>query len=120
MPENYFSEVRAEAENHVKRVASEVSGKGVDVTAQIVTGPASMAIVAFAEEVGADLIVMAEDARSGYMPVRVWGCPTTAMWVYRRGPERGTSPPYDNWASDRCFPREYPRFWPPVCGRPLS
>jgi len=36
----------------------------------------------------ADVIVMAEDARIGYMPVRVWGCPTTAMWVYRLGPER--------------------------------
>jgi enoyl-CoA hydratase len=24
----------------------------------------------------------------GYMPTRVWGCPTTAMWVYRLGPER--------------------------------
>lgn len=35
-----------------------------------------------------DLIVMAEDARIGYMPVRVWGCPTTAMWVYRLGPEK--------------------------------
>jgi enoyl-CoA hydratase len=35
-----------------------------------------------------DLVVMAEDARIGYMPVRVWGCPTTAMWLYRMGPER--------------------------------
>lgn len=35
-----------------------------------------------------DMIVMAEDARIGYMPVRVWGCPTTAMWIYRLGPER--------------------------------
>lgn len=35
-----------------------------------------------------DLVVMAEDARIGYMPVRVWGCPTTAMWVYRLGPEK--------------------------------
>ena len=35
-----------------------------------------------------DLIVMAEDARIGYIPVRVWGCPTTAMWVYRLGPQR--------------------------------
>jgi enoyl-CoA hydratase len=35
----------------------------------------------------ADLIVMAEDARIGYMPARVWGCPTTAMWVYRVGPQ---------------------------------
>jgi enoyl-CoA hydratase len=36
----------------------------------------------------ADLIVMAEDARIGYPPARVWGCPTTAMWVYRLGAER--------------------------------
>jgi enoyl-CoA hydratase/carnithine racemase len=31
---------------------------------------------------------MAEDAKIGYPPARVWGCPTTAMWVYRIGPER--------------------------------
>ena len=24
----------------------------------------------------------------GYMPSRVWGCPTTAMWVHRVGPEQ--------------------------------
>lgn len=35
-----------------------------------------------------DIVVMAEDARIGYMPVRVWGCPTTAMWLYRLGPEK--------------------------------
>jgi enoyl-CoA hydratase len=35
-----------------------------------------------------DLVVMADDARIGYMPARVWGCPTTAMWVYRIGAER--------------------------------
>lgn len=36
----------------------------------------------------ADMIVMAETARIGYMPARVWGSPTTAMWVYRLGPEK--------------------------------
>jgi enoyl-CoA hydratase len=35
-----------------------------------------------------DLVVMAEDAKIGYPPARVWGCPTTAMWVYRIGAER--------------------------------
>ena len=35
-----------------------------------------------------DLVVMAEDARIGYPPARVWGCPTTAMWLYRLGAER--------------------------------
>ena len=36
----------------------------------------------------ADLVIMAENAEIGYMPSRVWGCPTTAMWVYRLGPEK--------------------------------
>jgi len=36
----------------------------------------------------ADLIVAAESARFGYPPSRVWGTPTTAMWVYRMGLER--------------------------------
>lgn len=36
----------------------------------------------------ADLIIMAEDAKIGYPPARVWGTPTTAMWVYRVGAER--------------------------------
>ncbi|WP_290998594.1 crotonase/enoyl-CoA hydratase family protein [Ferrovibrio sp.] len=35
-----------------------------------------------------DLVVMAEDARIGYPPARIWGCPTTAMWVYRLGAEK--------------------------------
>jgi enoyl-CoA hydratase len=35
-----------------------------------------------------DLLVMAEDAKIGYMPTRVWGCPTTAMWTFRLGPAR--------------------------------
>ncbi len=36
----------------------------------------------------ADLTIMADNAQIGYMPTRVWGCPTTAMWVHRIGPER--------------------------------
>lgn len=35
-----------------------------------------------------DLVVMADDARIGYPPARVWGCPTTAMWAHRVGMER--------------------------------
>lgn len=35
-----------------------------------------------------DLVVMAHDAKIGYPPARVWGCPTTAMWVYRVGAEQ--------------------------------
>ena len=36
----------------------------------------------------ADMIVAGESARFGYPPSRVWGTPTTAMWVYRMGLER--------------------------------
>ncbi len=35
-----------------------------------------------------DLILMADEAKIGYPPARLWGCPTTAMWVYRIGAER--------------------------------
>lgn len=35
-----------------------------------------------------DLIVCAEDCQIGYPPARVWGSPTTSMWVYRLGLER--------------------------------
>jgi enoyl-CoA hydratase len=36
----------------------------------------------------ADVVIMAEDAKIGYPPARVWGCPTTAMWVFRIGAEK--------------------------------
>jgi enoyl-CoA hydratase len=35
-----------------------------------------------------DLLVMAADARIGYPPARVWGSPTTSMWMARLGPQR--------------------------------
>jgi enoyl-CoA hydratase len=35
-----------------------------------------------------DLIVAGEGAIFGYPPSRVWGTPTTAMWVYRMGLEK--------------------------------
>ena len=35
-----------------------------------------------------DIIIMNEKARIGYPPSRVWGCPTTAMWIYRLGLEK--------------------------------
>ncbi len=36
----------------------------------------------------ADMIVAGESASFGYPPSRMWGTPTTAMWVYRMGLER--------------------------------
>ena len=36
----------------------------------------------------ADIVIREDKAKIGYMPARVWGCPTTAMWVYRLGAEK--------------------------------
>ena len=35
-----------------------------------------------------DLLVIADDAKIGYPPARVWGSPTTSMWVYRLGVQK--------------------------------
>ncbi len=35
-----------------------------------------------------DLLVIESDAKIGYPPARVWGVPTTAVWVHRIGLER--------------------------------
>jgi enoyl-CoA hydratase len=35
-----------------------------------------------------DLLIVAEDAKIGYPPARVWGSPTTALWAARVGPMR--------------------------------
>ena len=57
-----------------------------------------------------DLIVCAEDCRIGYPPARVWGSPTTAMWIYRLGLERSkrlllTGDPLDGRTRGRVGPR---------------
>jgi enoyl-CoA hydratase len=35
-----------------------------------------------------DLLAIADDAKIGYPPARVWGSPTTALWAARLGPMR--------------------------------
>jgi enoyl-CoA hydratase len=35
-----------------------------------------------------DLLVVAEDAKIGYPPARVWGVPTTALWAHKLGHAR--------------------------------
>src|SRR3954466_598567 len=35
-----------------------------------------------------DLLVIADDARIGYPPARVWGSPTTSLWAFRLGEQR--------------------------------
>lgn len=35
-----------------------------------------------------DLLVIADDAKIGYPPARVWGCPTTSIWFHRLGLEK--------------------------------
>jgi enoyl-CoA hydratase len=72
-----------------------------------------------------DLIVCAEDCRIGYPPARVWGSPTTAMWMYRLGLERskrllltgdaidGAARKRGGWPPRRCRrPSSRRRAWP--------
>jgi enoyl-CoA hydratase len=35
-----------------------------------------------------DLLVIADEARIGYPPARVWGVPTSALWAFRVGDQR--------------------------------
>jgi enoyl-CoA hydratase len=35
-----------------------------------------------------DLLVIADDAKIGYPPARVWGSPTTSVWAFRIGFEK--------------------------------
>jgi enoyl-CoA hydratase len=35
-----------------------------------------------------DLLLISSDAKIGYPPARVWGSPTTSMWMHRLGPQR--------------------------------
>ncbi len=35
-----------------------------------------------------DLLLIADDAKIGYPPARVWGSPTTALWAHRVGAQR--------------------------------
>src|SRR6201989_641203 len=54
-----------------------------------------------------DLLVIADDARIGYPPARVWGSPTTSMWAHRLGPQRAKRLPFtrDSLAGTRALER---------------
>ena len=39
----------------------------------------------------ADIPMMGYSVEIGYILTQVWGCSTTAMWVYRLGPEKAKS-----------------------------
>lgn len=73
---------RVASQNHyAERTSSGVSPTIAKVHGAAVAGGSDIALCC-------DLLVMADDARIGYMPTRVWGCPTTAMWTFRLGPVR--------------------------------
>ena len=48
-----------------------------------------------------DLLVIADDAKIGYPPARVWGSPTTAMWAQPAGTDAGQAPALDRRLADR-------------------
>lgn len=68
----------------------------------------------------ADLIVMDEDAPIGYPPARVWGCPTTMMWVYRLGPAEAKRMLFTGDLIDGSEAAEMGLVWEAVSGEELD
>ena len=48
-----------------------------------------------------DLLVIADDAKIGYPPARVWGSPTTAMWAAPARADAGQAAAADRRLADR-------------------
>jgi nucleotide-binding universal stress UspA family protein len=65
VPDEFYRELRTQADAHVKQVAKEASASGIEVTGKAVTSPASAAIVAEAEQLSVDLIVMGTRGHTG-------------------------------------------------------
>ena len=65
VPDEFYRELRAQAAAHVEQTAKQAALSGVSVTGKAVTSPASAAIVAEAEQLPADLIVMGTRGRTG-------------------------------------------------------
>lgn len=58
LPQGFYDELRAQATEQVQRIAKELTAKGVEATGVALAEPTSLAIVAEAESLPADLIVM--------------------------------------------------------------
>ena len=65
IPEEFYAQLRENAETQVAELVERVRKSGVEVEGQAVLEPASMAIAAAAERVGADLIVMGTRGLTG-------------------------------------------------------
>jgi enoyl-CoA hydratase len=68
----------------------------------------------------ADIIVMDADAPIGYPPARVWGCPTTMMWVYRLGPSQAKRMLFTGDLVDGSEAAEMGLVWEAVPGEELD
>jgi len=66
------SEIKARAEEYLKRVASQIQYNGVDVKTEVATGNAAESLVDYASKNGVDLIILATHGRSG-VKRWVWG-----------------------------------------------
>ncbi|KAH8812370.1 enoyl-CoA hydratase family member [Xylogone sp. PMI_703] len=67
---NYFAELFHSYKPTIAQVHGAAVGGGTDIA------------------LSCDLVIMAENARIGYPPTRVWGSPATSMWAYRMGVEK--------------------------------
>jgi nucleotide-binding universal stress UspA family protein len=64
-PQSFYEELRSYAIARVDEVAAELQSEGVDAVGVAIQEPASLAVVAEAEKLPADLIVMGTRGRTG-------------------------------------------------------
>jgi nucleotide-binding universal stress UspA family protein len=65
LPQGFYDELRSQAIIQVEKVAKELAAKGAEVSGIALSEPASVAIVAQAESLPADLIVMGTRGLTG-------------------------------------------------------
>lgn len=65
LPQGFYEDLRAQANAQVQKVASEIAAKGIDASGVAIAEPASVAIVAQAEALPADLIVIGTRGLTG-------------------------------------------------------
>ena len=65
LPQSFYDDLRAHAKSEVEKLAATVAGDGVEVTGVALGDPAGLAIIAEAERLPADLIVMGTHGHTG-------------------------------------------------------
>ncbi|MBW2271277.1 MAG: universal stress protein [Deltaproteobacteria bacterium] len=68
LPQGFYEELRSSATAQVDEIAEKLRAGGIDATGVVTQEPAALAVVAEAEKLPADLIVMGTRGRTGLSP----------------------------------------------------